>query len=277
MRSGGVPMAEKVRGTLVIVGGHEDKDGSCDILREVVRLAGAREARLLVLTTATEMGLEAGRDYRRLFLDLGAEQVDTLHLDTREAANRPQAREVMERATGIFFTGGDQLRITSTLGGTVAYQALHRCYENGVIIAGTSAGASAMSSTMIVGGAEDDSPSRGSVSMAPGMGLLNEVVVDQHFAQRGRIGRLLSAVAQNPHILGLGIDEDTAVVVEADGSLSVIGSQTVTVVDGHGMDHSNATEASPRQALALFNVVLHVLAAGYRYDLVSRKPLARRA
>lgn len=270
-------MAEKVRGTLVIVGGHEDKDGSCSILREVVRLAGGRDARLLVLTTATELGTEAGSEYRRLFLDLGAAQVDTLHLEQREEANRPRVRDVMEQATGVFFTGGDQLRITSTLGGTLAYRTLHRCYENGVVIAGTSAGASAMSSTMIVGGSEDDTPSRGSVSMAPGVGLLNEVVVDQHFAQRGRIGRLLSAVAQNPHILGLGIDEDTAVVVQPDGSLSVLGSRTVTVVDGHHLEHSNATEATPRQPLVLFNVILHVLAAGCRYDLVSRKPLARRA
>lgn len=270
-------MGEKVRGRLVIVGGHEDKDGSCDILRQVVHMAGGREARILVLTTASEQGAEMGASYRRLFLDAGAADVDTLHLGTREEANRPAVQEVMAKATGVFFSGGDQLRITSTLGGTLAYRVLHQLYESGVVVAGTSAGASAMSSTMIVGGAADDSPSRSGVAMAPGMGLLNEVVVDQHFAQRGRIGRLLSAVAQNPHILGLGIDEDTAVVVEPDATFSVIGSQTVTVVDGNELEHSNATEAEPEQPLALFRVVLHVLASGCRFDLTSRKPLPKKA
>ncbi|MHB1702475.1 MAG: cyanophycinase [Acidobacteriaceae bacterium] len=266
-------MGEKVRGRLIIIGGHEDKDGSCEILREVVRLAGGRDSKLVVLTTASEAGEETGATYRRLFLDLGASTVETLHLNTRDEANRPSLLDVLEKATGVYFTGGDQLRITSTLGGTLADRLLHKIYEAGVVIAGTSAGASAMSSTMIVDGAADDSPSRSAVAMAPGMGLLDEVVIDQHFAQRGRIGRLLSAVAQNPHILGVGIDEDTAVVVEPDATFSVIGSQTVTVVDGHELEHSTATESDRDQALAMFRVVLHVLAKGYRYDLTGRKPL----
>lgn len=264
-------MGEKVKGRLVIIGGHEDKDGECEILREVVRLAGGRDARLIVITSASEAGAEAGAIYRRAFLGLGAASVEALHLATREEANRPGLPADLEGTTGVFFTGGDQLRITSTLGGTVFDRALHRLYEAGVVIAGTSAGASAMSSTMIVDGAADDTPSRVAVAMAPGMGLLSEVVIDQHFAQRGRIGRLLSAVAQNPHILGVGLDEDTAVVVEQDATFSVIGSGTATVVDGWELEHSNATESDRDQPLALLRVVLHVLAKGYRFDLTTRR------
>ena len=265
-------MGEKVSGRLVIIGGREDKVGDCEILREVSRLAGGREARLMVITTAAEAGAQTGALYRRLFLDLGAASVETLHIATREEANRPALLEVLKRPTGVYFTGGDQLRITSTLGGTVADRALRQLYEAGVVIAGTSAGASAMSSTMIVDGAADDTPSRTAVAMAPGMGLLNEVVIDQHFAQRGRIGRLLSAVAQNPHILGVGIDEDTAVVVEPGATFSVIGSGTVTVVDGWELEYSNATESDRNQPLAMFRILLHVLAKGYRFDLTTRKP-----
>ena len=266
-------MGEKSRGNLVIIGGHEDKSGECAILRWVIALAGGREASLLVLTTASEEGEAAGRTYREVFTRLGAAAVMVTHVSTRQAAEDPGQTRLAQTATGIFFTGGDQLRITSTLGGTGLGAALVDRYEDGVVIAGTSAGAAAMSGTMIVGGPEDDAPKKCTTAMAPGLGLLEEVVIDQHFAQRGRLGRLLSAVAQNPYVIGLGIDEDTAVVVRPDARLEVIGSRTVTVADGSRLVHSNASESRPNDPLALLGVLLHTLPAGYGYDLKRRQPL----
>lgn len=266
-------MGEKVRGNLVIIGGHEDKEGECLILRKVVDLAGGSAARLVVMTTAALDGEATGSRYRAIFRQLGAGEVFVTHINTREEANDPQVGPLLEKATGVFFTGGDQLRITSTLGGTLVYDLLHRRYEDGMLVAGTSAGASVMSDTMIVQGAGDDAPKRNTTKMAPGMGLLEEVVIDQHFAQRGRIGRLLSAVAQNPYVLGVGIDEDTAILVSPEARFEVIGSQTVTVIDGRALEHSNASESEPDQPLALVRVILHILPRGYRFDLKNRRPL----
>ena len=257
----------------MVIGGREEKEGECRILGRLVDLAGGHAAHLLILTTAAEQGGRVGEEYRAIFRRLGASEVSVLHLNRREQANQTAAAETLRAASGIFFTGGDQLRITSTLGGTLVYETLHRRYQEGVVIAGTSAGASAMSGAMIVGGDGESVPHKAALQMVPGIGLLEEVVIDQHFAQRGRIGRLLAAVAQNPFILGVGVDEDTAMVVEPDGTFSVEGSATVTVVDGKTLTYSNASESRPDQPLALTNVTLHVLPRGYRFDLANRLPL----
>jgi len=261
------------QGTMVIIGGAEDKEGECRILRKFVQLSGGAQATVVVMTVATEKPAEVGGQYRRLFERLGVSRVRVLHLHSREEADSAEQAQMLGEAGGIFFTGGDQLRITSLLGGTRLDMALRQAYAAGAVVAGTSAGASAMSGTMIVEGDGDAAPSLNTLKMAPGMGLLPEVVVDQHFAQRGRLGRLLTAIAQNPHILGLGIDEDTAVVVTPDYRVEVYGSRTVTVVDGRSITHTNASETSPSEPLALFAVCLHVLPGGYRYDLLTRQPL----
>jgi len=265
-------LGDKVRGTLLIIGGGEDKDGRRTILREFVRLSGGKEARLVIVTTAAARQREVGEVYRHIFRELDAAEIFLLNVDRREEAFRSENRQLVRQASGIFFTGGDQLRITSLLGGTPLYRELQEAYEKGVVIAGTSAGASAMSDTMIISGDGDDAPKKNTVQMAPGMGFLEEVVIDQHFAQRGRIGRLLSAVAQNPYILGVGIDEDTAIVVERDAEFRVIGSQTVTVIDARNIVHTNASEQAPDQPLALTGVILHILPAGYGFDLRRREP-----
>lgn len=264
---------EKTRaGNLVIIGGNEDKRGECLILRRFVDIAGGRQARIAVLTTATELPREVGDEYRNLFTEIGVAAAPVLYITNRESANdRHQIREI-DNATGIFITGGDQLRLTSILGGSGVDAALRRAFFRGTVIAGTSAGASVMSDTMIVGGDSSDTPKKLTLSMAHGMGLLEEVVIDQHFAQRGRINRLLAAVAQNPHILGIGIDEDTALVVEGDGKCQVIGSQTVTILDGKNIVHSNISESKRHDPLAITNMRLHVLPAGYGYDISRRVP-----
>ncbi|PKM81446.1 MAG: cyanophycinase [Firmicutes bacterium HGW-Firmicutes-14] len=265
-------MEHKVEGTLLIIGGAEDKDGKCEILKRFIDLAGGEKAYVVVLTTATQEPETAGREYYEIFHGLGAGIVEVLDLDSRKKANHLFTERLMEKATGIFFTGGDQLRITAALGGTTADDALKKAYRRGAVIAGTSAGASVMSNTMIVEGDSSQAPKLNTIKMAPGLGLLKEVVIDQHFAQRGRTGRLLSAVAHNPYILGVGIDEDTAILVYPDARLEIIGSQTVTFLEGRHMAFSNVSEHSPGQALAVGNMILHVLPKGFGFDLNTRKP-----
>ncbi|NLJ33054.1 MAG: cyanophycinase [Firmicutes bacterium] len=266
-------MGEKVEGRLLIIGGAEDREGDCEILREVVALAKGRGQGLVVITAASRGGAQLGREYREIFQRLGARRVRILHVNQRERANDPAVAVDLRRAGGIFFSGGDQLRLTSLLGGTRVEREVRRAYEGGALIAGTSAGASAMSDTMIVEGPDDDPPRRCTLKMAPGFRLLKEVVVDQHFAQRGRLGRLLGVVAQNPYTLGLGIDEDTAVEVNPRGRFRVLGSYTATVIDGLGIEVSNVSEANPDAPLALTQVKMHILPAGYGFDLKKRLPL----
>ena len=265
-------MADKLAGNLLIIGGNEDKEGECLILRKFVAMAGGREARIAVVTTATELPREVGDEYRTLFLELGAQSAAILYINNRDAANDRHQVAELEQASGIFFTGGDQLRLTSILGGSRADQVIRKAYLAGTVIAGTSAGASVMSDTMIVDGDSSDTLKKSTISMAHGMGLLEDVVIDQHFAQRGRINRLLAAVAQNPFVLGIGIDEDTALVVAPDAVCEVIGPQTVTIVDGKGVVHSNISESKRNDPLALTNVLMHVLPAGFGYDLKRRLP-----
>ena len=172
----------------------------------------------------------------------------------------------------MFFTGGDQLRITSMIGGTPIYNAIKELCDNGGLIAGTSAGASVMSDTMIVQGEDDESPHKCTLKMSPGLGLVNNIIIDQHFAQRGRIGRLLTAIAQNPEVLGIGIDEDTAIIVSDKGVAEVIGSGAVYFVDGSSIIYSNVSEQYSNEVLSMFNVKLHVLKEGNRFNLLKKVP-----
>lgn len=266
-------MGQKSQGNLLIIGGAEDKKGDCEILRHFAEVAGGAKARIVVVTTATLEPEEMGETYLEVFGRLGMSGVDLLDVQDRLGANAIEVEERLSKATGVFFTGGDQLRITSLIGGTLMDRCLHQLYQQGVIIAGTSAGASMMSDIMIVEGASDDAPKKNTVKLAPGLGLLEETVIDQHFAQRGRIGRLLTAVAQNPFIIGIGIDEDTAIAVNKAGQFQVLGSQTVTVIDGRSIQYSNTSQVEPEQPLALTDVRLHVLPAPYGYDLNARQPL----
>jgi cyanophycinase len=264
-------LKDKNCGHLLIIGGAEDKHGDCLILRRLVALAGGAAARIAVVTAASEDPVAEGERYRAVFGRLGAAEVRVIDAPDRLTANDPALSERLKGTSAVFFTGGDQLRITSCVGGTRLDRAVRALYERGTIIAGTSAGASVMSDTMIVAGDSDDAPKKCTTKMAPGMGFLREVVIDQHFAQRGRVGRLLSALAQNPRVHGVGIDEDTAILVGRDGTFVVIGSQTVTVLDGVGIAHTNASESSPDDLLALSGVTMHILPAGYGYDLNRRE------
>ncbi len=259
-------------GPLVVIGGAEDKQGECRILREFVRLGGGSDAKVLVMTVATELPIDVGMEYIEVFQKIGVADVRMFDVSKRAAANTDSAVKYIRDASCIFFTGGDQLRITKLLGGTRVDAALHDALDRGVVLGGTSAGASMMSSTMIVDGDSETNPRISVVNMAPGMEFLSGVVIDQHFAQRGRLGRLLSAVAQYPHHLGLGIDENTAIIVQ-NGTFRVLGQGAVSVVDAGSMSHTNLATVRPEQSLSLCDVRLHILPEGYGFRLLDRVPL----
>ena len=197
-------------GTVILIGGAEDKVRDRVILSRFVTLAGGPEAVVAVISTASSMGLEAGERYRAVFGQLGVRTVRPIHAATRQQANDEPTARTLRDATGIFLTGGNQLRLSSTLGGTRLADEIFERFQHGAVIAGTSAGASAMSSHMIAFGASGATPKLRMAQIAAGLGVLPGVIIDQHFQQRNRLGRLLSLIAQNPSLLGLGVDEDTA-------------------------------------------------------------------
>jgi cyanophycinase len=263
---------ERRAGQLVIIGGAEDREGDSEILREFVRLAGGARSRLVIISVASDAPQEVAALYEKTFRRLGVRQVRALACAARADANGDDAVAAIAAATGVFFTGGNQLRITRLLGGTRLDTALHRWRREGLVIAGTSAGAAMMSSVMIVGSAPTMTLRAGMVELGSGLGFLPGVLVDQHFEQRGRLRRLLAAIAQYPHELGLGIDEDAAVVVDGH-TFEVFGTGSVTVVDAGGLTHSNLGEVERHGLLAICGVRIHVLPAGYRFDLRNRAPL----
>lgn len=260
---------------MFIIGGNEDKTGERIILKRVVELTreSSRGHVIGVVTTASREGESAYQQYRRLFMELGLPEVIDLTIESRGEAQNPRVLDSIRAAGTLFFSGGDQLRITSVLGGTPFHQLLLDEHRRGLVVAGTSAGASMMSDTMIVTGDAEEFPTKNTVHMAPGMGLWVGAVIDQHFSQRGRIARLLSALAQNPGILGVGLDEDTAIEVRLDQRrLRVWGSGTVTLLDGSAVGDTNASESRADRPLAITGVRLHVLPDGYRFNLDARCP-----
>jgi cyanophycinase len=261
-----------IQGQLIIIGGAEDKEGDCTILREFVRRSGSLQARIVVMTVATGLPGEVGETYLNVFERLGVEDVRVVDTARRENASDPKALEAIDKATGVFFTGGNQARITELLKDTELDAKLHQRFAEGLVIAGTSAGAAMMPDVMIVEGEGETNPRMEVVTMDRGMGFLPGVVIDQHFAQRGRLGRLLSAVAQQPVVVGFGIDENTAIAVQGN-ELEVIGEHSVTVVDVSEITHSNLGELLRDEPLALCNAKLHILPHGYRFDLKTRSCL----
>jgi cyanophycinase len=260
---------QATQGTLIIIGGHEDKEGERVILREVARHLGG--ARLVLATVASHQPEGYFEAYREAFAPLGVSDLVELYVQERAEALEGDKLGVFEGAGGVFFSGGDQLRITSQIGDTPVEARVREVYGRGGVIAGTSAGASVMSETMLVRGSSNESYRIGDLHMAPGLGLIPGVILDQHFGERGRIGRLIGAVAHNPRVLGIGIDEDTAIVVQA-GRFEVIGAGAVYVVDAAGVTSSNITESGPERALSITDVRLHVLSQSHTFDLTRRRP-----
>jgi cyanophycinase len=263
--------AERRQGSLIIIGGGEDRNprGEREILREVARKVHG--GKLVLATVASRQPEGYFDEYQKAFADLDVGELVELYVEDRAEAGNREKLEVLDDAAAIFFSGGDQLRITSQIGDSGIEAKVRALYSRGGLVAGTSAGASVMSETMLVGGASSATHRIGDLHMAPGLGLIRDVIIDQHFAERGRFGRLIGAVAHNPRVLGIGIDEDTAAVVEGD-TFRVIGSGAVYVVDGGRVSHCNLAEAMPDQVLSMHGVTVHVLGTGDIFDLQSRRP-----
>lgn len=267
----------KQQGRLLIIGGHEDRDNDRLILRAVAEHVGG-SGKLVVATIASELPKKLWEDYERVFRGLGIRHVHRLELEKREDAKTAQKLKVLDDATAVFFTGGDQLRITSQIGDTPIYERLHEMHRAGGLIAGTSAGASVVCETMMVGGDGNGSNRLGiGLRMAPGLGFFKGVIVDQHFAERGRMGRLLGAVAQNPRMLGIGIDENTAILVKGHRTFTVIGDGAVYVLDGSTVSYSNIAEERVEKTLSIYDIRLHVLTQGDTFDLGDRRPFSHPA
>ena len=260
-------------GHLLIIGGAEDKLRQRQILARFVSLAGGADARVAIVSTASSLGDEATELYVSLFRQLGIPDVRGLRPLTRDDANQPSAVEAIDDATGIFMTGGNQLRLSSVVGGTALGRAIIDRHRRGSIVAGTSAGASAISTHMVAFGTSGTTPKQRMTQMSAGLGLLADVIIDQHFEQRNRIGRLLALVAQSPALLGMGIDEDTAALVSPAGVLEVIGKGSVTIIDPARLQ-TDAYEVKRHRPMMVSGVILHSLPSGYRYDLRRRRLLA---
>jgi cyanophycinase len=261
---------------LIIIGGHEDKEEDKLILRAVAEKTGS--GKLVIVTAASNHQRELGEEYETLFRGLGVKHVHKLRIESRDDATSERSLRILEGTDTIFFTGGDQLKITSQLGMTPVCTRIQEIYETGGTIAGTSAGASVMTATMMVGGTDEETMRLGDgLQLAPGLGFIDDVIVDQHFSERGRIGRLMGAVAQNPRSLGVGIDENTAVIVEQEATLTVIGEGGVCFIDGSAITYTNITEEESDRALTLFDARVHVLSQSDRFDIRTRRPAARAA
>ena len=262
------------RGWIIPIGGAEQKENSPQILRRFVELCAVNgEADIVVIPTASQMA-DSGARYERIFTELGARRVTAMDFDTRRDCEESGRLERLKSATGVFFTGGNQLRLSTILGGTSVAKSLRLMNASGVHIAGTSAGAAFISEHMIAFGEEGASPIAGAVRLAPGLGLTNRFIIDQHFRQRDRLGRLLAALAFNPFAIGLGLDEDTAAFIGPDNTLEVAGSGSITVVDASGIVFSSMDVAAEGQPVCMLGVTIHVLIAGAKFNLHTRKASA---
>jgi len=257
----------------MLIGGAEDKRRDKAILSRFARFAGGAGARVVVISTASSLGDVATEMYRELLAGLNVGEVTGLRPEDREQANDPEVAAALADATGIFLTGGNQLRLSSAVGGTRLGTALFLAHDRGAVIAGTSAGASALASHMMAFGRPGPTPKNRMAQLSAGLGLLDHIVIDQHFEQRGRFGRLLAVVAGSPALVGIGLDEDTAAIVYGDRTLEVVGRGAVTVIDGSRV-LSVAHQAKAHRPLMVSGAIVHSLPDGSWFDLRARALLA---
>ncbi len=263
-----VPAGE-TRGWIVPIGGAENKENDRRILARFVEVSGGSEADIVVIPTASRLH-ETGPRYEQLFRELGAARVSVMDFDTRRDCHEAGRLQRLEEASGVFFTGGNQLRLTTLLGGTPVAKVIRVRNAHGVTVGGTSAGASILSEHMIAFGDDGSSPISGSVRLAPGLGLTNRFVIDQHFRQRDRLGRLLTALAYNPFAIGIGLDEDTAAFIGPDNSLEVEGSGALTVVDAAEVAFTSMDLVDEGQPICMLGLRVHLLVAGATFNLHTR-------
>lgn len=255
------------KGTLFVIGGREDKTGSKDILKELARRT--QERKMVIATLASAIPHEIWPEYKKIFAALGVENVEHFFIAQHEEAGLRANLDIFNDTEVVFFTGGDQLKITTKIGGTPIFSRILEIYQRGGMIIGTSAGAAIMGSTMLIGGEGSDSPKVGNWKMAPGLGFVKEMIIDQHFAQRGRLGRLLGAVAMNPGLLGVGIDEDTAIIIEGD-HFEVVGTNAIYVIDGRSLSYTNISEGAADKTMSMHGASLHLLTQFETFNLNTR-------
>ncbi len=260
---------ERPRGYIIPVGGAEEKIGDVAILRRFSALCGGGCGRLAIIPTASELE-DTGARYQDLFTRLGTREAIVLPIESRSDCARPEVLAVLERADGVFLTGGNQLRLSTMIGGTEVAKALRRRNAEGVHVAGTSAGAAFLCEHMIAFGREGASPRAKNVTLAPGLGLTNRIVIDQHFRQRDRLGRLLAALAYNPFAIGIGLDENTAAFIAPDETLEVVGGGAITVVDPSELEFSSMARVRKNDPVCLIGLKLHVLDRGSTFNLHTR-------
>ncbi len=265
---------EVIGGHLLVIGGAEDKYNERRILRKFLSLAGGDNADILIVPVASDFPEFAADVYVQAFRNLGVANPRVLRATSRQDVFQANADELLDGVTGVFITGGDQMRLVSILGGTDFSQKLRRMIiETDIVVAGTSAGAAGMSSSMIVRGESTPHPHKNSVRLSPGLGFLKNIIIDQHFTERGRISRLITAVSYNPYNLGVGIDENTAIILDNEGILEVFGSGAVTIVDGSGITYNEIAEVDDFESFSVCGVQLHILGDGLIYDYFARTPL----
>src|SRR5215212_9984906 len=272
------PSRRVTQGPVMPIGGAEETEPGGEILERFVDLAGGKKARIAIIPTASDDPQRSGDGYASLFCEMGVREADWLRVERREDANADEAMALLEQATGIFITGGDQARLVELLVGTLVMECIRMRNADGVVVAGTSAGASILSTLMMAGGtgvggdSNDSAARRSMVDVVAGFGLLQDIIIDQHFSQRGRLGRLLSVFAGTPGLVGLGLDEDTAVLIDREGTLEVLGSNMVTIVDGRNTI-SDYFDREAGEVLSITGSSLHVLAGGRRFDVDARQAI----
>lgn len=265
---------EIIGGHLLVIGGAEDKYNERRILKKFLELAGGDKAEVLIVPVASDFPEFAADVYTQAFRNLGVANPRVLRATSRQDVFQADAEALLDGVTGVFMTGGDQMRLVSILGGTkFADKLRHLVRETDIVLAGTSAGAAGMSTSMIVRGESTSHPHKNSVRLSPGLGFLKNIIIDQHFTERGRISRLITAVSFNPYNLGIGIDENTAIILNTDGIMEVYGQGSVTIVDGSQITYNEIAEVGDNQEFSVCGVQLHVLRDGLIYDFMNRHPL----
>ena len=259
---------------ILVIGGAEDKIHGREILHTFWSRSGGIDAKIAIIPSASREPLLIGDRYLRIFEEMGAKYIKVLDVRDRDHGNDSHFLEYVEDCTGVFMTGGDQLRLCGLLAETpLMNRIIERVQAKEITLAGTSAGAAVMGYQMIAGGSSGESPNRTLVDMALGLGIIPEVLVDQHFYNRNRLARLLSAIAGHPHLLGVGIDEDTCALFDSDGNIQIMGKGTVTIVDAREITHSNYAQVHGNEPLNLHNLRLHILCHGDRFSLQHHKPI----
>ena len=265
---------EIIGGHLLVIGGAEDKYNERRILRKFLSLAGDDQATVLIIPGASDFPEFAADVYVQAFRKLGVAAPRVLRATSRQDVINADVDTLLDGVTGIFISGGDQMRLVSVLGGTKLAQKIRELVTDGnIVLAGTSAGAAGMSAAMIVRGEAASHPQKNSVRLSPGLGFLKNIIIDQHFTERGRISRLITAVSYNPYNLGIGIDENTAIILNKDGIMEVFGEGTVTIVDGSEISYNEIAEVGDSDPFSVFGVQINILRDGLIYDYFARKPI----